>query len=105
MHNKRIGIFLTIFIMIVMFNFGYYLFGIFNGLGDEELTSSSIDIHKYLNFLVGFPTSIFKNGFPFFLPNSELWKVSNVLLQLFNIFVQSALILALYNYFTTRRKK
>ncbi len=105
MQNKRIGIFLTVFFLIVILHFVIYVFTALNAIGDEALSSSTLNTNWFLNYLVGFPISIFKKGFPLFLPGNESWKVPNILLQLFNILVQSVLILALYNCFMARKRR
>lgn len=105
MHNKRIGIFLTVFFLILIAHTFLFVIIVLNSIGDETLSASVLNLNKYLVNIIGFPASIFIKEDPFFFDNSDTWTVWNILLQLFNVLVQSALVLVLYNYFTARMKR
>ncbi len=105
MYNKRIRVYLMLIVLISILHVCTYFFVLFGGIGGESPSQEATIRNTSLNYLIGFPTSMFRNGFPLFLSNSDIENIPNISLMVLNICFQSAIIMKLYFLFSYLKTK
>ena len=58
-------------------------------MGDDT-NSGQLRFNQIINYAVGFPIVVFKNGFPLLLSNKEFWSFTNVALMILNSILQAS---------------
>ncbi|MFC4721765.1 hypothetical protein ACFO5O_05510 [Geojedonia litorea] len=60
----------------------------FLSMGDD-VNNKQVEFNRIVNFIVGFPIGLFKDGFPLIQSNTDFWTLKNLTLLFLNTLIQA----------------